>query len=231
MSNEPEYLKTFKKSESAAVPDNFDHTDLVWTGASSFDDSASTADDDEHTVDPDALMAHHGWDFRSPLQQVLTALVAGNRPTLDAHEQQTLVREIENKLLGSAKRGPPEKDDSALLLEVASRYHAAFVEGQGALPALLPICEKVVEEYRKDLGREGSDENLPKTLVRKFEKHRDLWLARSTTGDGYYAPERMNQIHKLVAGLTLLQETGVGLDLSRISPSKRAETLTKRVSE
>lgn len=231
MPNEPEYLKTFKKPASAAAPDNFDHTDLVWTGASSFDDSASTADGHEHAVDPDALMASQGWDFRSPLQQVLTALVAGYRTTLDDYERHALVREIESKLLGGAKRGPPEKDDSALLLEIAFRYHAAYVEGHGALPAILPICQKVVEEYRKDLGREGSDENLPKTLVRKFEKDPDLWLVRATAGDGYYAPGRMNQIHKLVAGLTLLQEAGVGLDLSRITRSKRAETLTKRSQE
>ena len=56
----------------------------------------------------------------------------------------------------------------------------------------MTICKEVAAEYRVRFGREGSDENLSKTLAVKLEKDRDLWLSRATMEDAY--PRRVEEI-------------------------------------
>ncbi|WP_157403894.1 hypothetical protein [Paracoccus sp. N5] len=188
--------------------DNFDHTDLVWTGING-------------SLDPDDFIEERGWDFRSPLEQILFALIAGYQRDAKCKELKDLVRKVSSLITGEKDRGNALKDDGALLLEIARRWHKEYFELGRREPKLAPICRGVVTDYASEVrGAEYFDiENISKVLERKFKEDRDLWLVRATAGDGYYAPERMNGIDRIKFALTSLQDAGVAVDLERVRPT------------
>ncbi len=212
--NVPEYLKRLPPDTPRVGAGNFDHTDVVWGGK-------------DGSLDPDDIIAGHGREYDAPLLQVLRALVAAHHTDLDERGVAVLTREICRKITGtSASKGRPIDDDSAMLMEIAYRYHEAlYAEGQwpnGTVP-LKPI----VREVHKDFGAEHLDgrildaESHIKILTRKFTKDRDIWLSRVTTDDRNYDPTRLQNIEKLKTGLCLLSEAGVRVDIEQVEPTTR----------
>src|SRR5690606_22860814 len=140
---------------------------------------------------------------------------------IEDKDLQSLARKVSSLISGKKKKGNAVKDDGPLLLEIARRWHKEFIEGNWKDPELLPICRDVVIEYAQSIrGVENFNiDNISKVLSRKFDEDRDLWLARATAGDGYYAPERMDDIRKIKLSLKILQDVGVLVDLTRVNPT------------
>jgi len=204
--SEEEILQEMSRRFSGG--DNFDHTDVVWTGING-------------SLDPDDLIEERGWDLRSPLEQILFSLIAGYQRDIIYKELKDLVRKVSSLITGEKRRGNAAKDDGALLLEVARRWHKEFFEIGRKDPELAPICRGVVTDYDSEVRSvENFDiENISKVLERKFKEDRDLWLVRATAGDGYYAPERMDDIKRIKFALKALQDVGVAVDLARVRPT------------
>lgn len=204
----PDYLKdaTFDADNGQG---NFDHTDILWRG-------------EDGNLDPEQLISGYGWGGKSALFHLINALIAGHQSDLPPDQREAMAATVERSIVG-AKRGPPDKDDSSLLLEIAVRYHQAWFESGGKKPALMTICKEVVTEYRMKLGREGSDDHLPKALAKKFKQNPDLWLSRATMADDYYAPGRRSTILMITQALTLLKKLGIHGDARVVTVPMRPE--------
>lgn len=213
MAEQDEKLPEYLKGQSYDNDDNSGPEDVVWTGSNG-------------ELDPDGLVRKRGWEHRSPLYQVIRALIAGHQPGLSAHDLEGLTRRVSEQITGDVKPGNSDDDDSPLLMEIAYRYHAALYQ-QGKWPygsvPLNPIVREVVVEHGKTYrgAKMPAEDSLVQSLVRKFKKDPDLWLSRATTDDPYYSPGRMDDIRSLKKALQLLEEAGLKADLHRIKPSSR----------
>lgn len=212
-SKTPEYLGGFT-SEEKRNEDNFDHTDVVWTGA-------------DGEVDPDELIAAQGREFRTPLFQVVLALVAGHQPDLLTHELAAKARKACGIIDGIASKGgrPPE-NDGTLLMEIAYRYHEALYRtdaGPSGTVEIAPIVRAVVKDFGMETARSRyvSPDSLEEKLARDFRENKDLWLARVTTEDPYYSPARFSELKTLEAGLEALARAGVKVDPTKVAATTR----------
>lgn len=209
----PEYLKALEVRGKVVQEDNFGPEDVAWTGT-------------DGTLDPDELIQQMGREHRTPLFQVVRAMIAGHQPGMRQHELEGLTRKVCDQISGQSRPGTTDVDDGPLLLEIAHRYHTALYDAgewpTGIVP-LQPIVRDVVSEFgnahRKH--RMPDTENLAKALGRKFKKEKDLWLSRATTEDPLYAPNRFNDLKLLINGLRLLAEAGVPLEIHQVRPTKR----------
>ena len=209
----PEYLKEIKARGPLKLDDRFGPEDVVWIG-------------EDGELDPDELIAQEGREYRSPLFQVVRALVAGHQSKLPQHELEAKVRTVCDEIIGNSNPGRSDVDDGPLLLEIAHRYHetlhAAGKWPGGSVP-VKPIVREVVLEHGKThrQNRMPAEVSLVRTLVNKFNKDKDLWLSRATTEGRYYNPSRMHDINRLRTGLRMLADAGVSLDISQVGPTTR----------
>lgn len=177
----PEYVKEMTQSGRAAeLNDNFDSSDVVWTG---FDGE----------LDPYEIMDEYGFEPETNLENLLAALIKGHAPEISDEE---LINSTTNAMAEIARSrkatGRPEVNDNEIIKEVAWAYHDAFYElgisgGSNAKPKLRYIVRKVIEEYFPDTAKERSVEldSLCRLIERKFKKDLDIHLARATCDDDY----------------------------------------------
>lgn len=103
-------------------------------------------------------------------------------------------------------------------MEIAKRWFELFIAENRNEPNLPKICFAVVSDFSSKFRDVDNFDikNASKLLERKFEKDRDLWLARVTTGDGQYAPERRDDIRRVIFALKALRESGIPVDLEKV---------------
>lgn len=80
----PEWLKMLPPDQ---WKNNFDHTDVIWTGASA-------------KLDPDALIRAAQPPYTFELFQIIRAIIAGHRSELRDSEVNSLSHQICNKIVG-----------------------------------------------------------------------------------------------------------------------------------
>lgn len=144
-----------------------------------------------------ADIAAVGYDPKTPLELLLTAIVAGYLSSTpnDVHFS---VSNIMNMLRGAA-RGRPPKEDDALLSEIAWRVHVASFK-RAAIPVRKHVRDALLANgYQEDeLKRSVDGENADvRRLVSRFEREKEEWLARVTSQNDFHRMDTFRFLGKI----------------------------------
>ena len=170
-----------------------------------------------------------------PIATMLLALfVPGS--TADAHDLRLLPKRFvaaeRDTAVTSVRRSAPANPDSAAVIEVVDRYHAALARGDSATALQLLASDAVILESG---GAESRDEyrahHLPadiafaaavraqRTVTRVVVRGDMAWVASTSTSQGEF---RGRTINSAGAELMVLSRTGDGWRISAIHWSSRA---------
>lgn len=179
------------------LPGNLDHTDKIWVGITKHV---------EPIVDAEDVLATHGFDFESPLEQLLLRLIDTYQPT--DKDRQTRLRLSVAAITGKRLQKAPNYRERGFLLAVAREYHREYFQTRHE-PELKTIIRNLLRHPEWQGLKTGTDDSSVGDLARKFTAARDLWLVRATTGQEWDPLERPVHLRRIAGELA---ELGVPID-------------------
>jgi hypothetical protein len=189
--------KPRKRAERKPRPSigNLDHTDAVWKGL-------IIGDDERELVDPEEILKQHGYFREAPLEQLLLRLIdaAGWK---DATERELRLRKSIAAITGKRMTKRPNYEEYYLLLNIARDFFKAYFDSGRNDPELKPIIAAVLAEQKEKI-KYGSIQSQIDDLARKFNRQRDLLLARATTTLDWDPLDRDNRIRRVAEELAEL---------------------------
>jgi hypothetical protein len=206
----PEYIKEMQKDGPVKNNTNFGLEDIAWAGGDS---------------DVEELTSKFGQDPFSPLQMLLFALIKGNSPDVRPHEILTRTQKALTAITGKpASKGKPKSDYHLLLLEIGWLYYAELFDN-GLKDEGIKLREIIRSVIHRNLAaiekqKNVAPENLERVLERKFNKNKELYLARATTDNDW---GRMDGFSDLSKGLKLLAKAGISIDPNAVQPTRLAK--------
>ncbi len=195
----PEYLRKMAKEGPIKLQDSFGPEDLVWTG-------------EDGQLDPEELIAEHGFEPETSLEVILMALVKGHSPDIEHDALLQRLKTAKAGIIGSVLSGRGEVDDHRILKEVAWEYFKRFHElrrsaGNRKKVKLAPVVRSVIETQFPELHklRNIDPENLYKLIERKFKKDKDIILVRATLDDDWdrFSQPKMRKAIEAIAQLQI----------------------------
>lgn len=174
---------------------------------------------DDGNLDPEALLREHGWHPETPLWAILKALVDANLPADDATKGDRVEKALAALTGTKVRRGADQIEDYDLLTEIARRYWEIWCL-TGEAPLIAPLARAVLSALPADDRRlkGGTEDSRTRRLVRKFNAHRDLLLARLTLADAWNSRETAIALRRVIEAIRSLGIQIADANLRRTEP-------------
>jgi hypothetical protein len=191
----PSYLD---KYQGPSGKEGWGQEDVTWLG--------------EHgKLDPAELLKDKGYDPEPPLEPILLAIIDAypgedvTDPQEQAKDRQDRLTRALSALKGKErKRGMKERADYDLLLEIAWRYWDEWYRTHST-PDLAPLIKRVLADTPR-LPQHANTEldSIVRRLRDKFEKNRDLLLARVTSENDWSRLDTVREINQIIDRMAAL---------------------------
>lgn len=185
---------------------NLDHSDAVWRGL-------IIGDSKDELVDPDEILARHGYFRETSLEQLVLRLIdaAGWK---DAADREKRLRKALAAITGKRMAGRQNYEEYYLLIGIARDFFRSYFDNGRNEPELKPIIAAALANQKKKI-KHGSPQSQIDDLARKFNRNRDLLLVRATTGPDWDPLNREKRMRRVAEELA---ELGVPISVGYSAP-------------
>ena len=169
----------------------------------------------EPSVDAEDVLASHGYEFESPLEQLLLRLIDAYHPADEEREKR--LRQSLAAITGKRQQKAPNYREREFLIVVAREYHQEYYEARHE-PELRRIIRKVLGRPKWHRLKAGTVNSNVSDLARKFLADFDVLLVRATAGpdwDPLERPANLRRIAEELAKLGVPIDTGPARSLAK----------------